>query len=61
MSNLSPLQDALKDRELSARVSKRECVFTMNHNLLDDFHQCYSEIFVVFISSISIMAIGEKS
>ena len=49
-----------KIKNLSTLVSKREKVFTMNPNLLDDFHSCSSEFLIVFISSLSIMATGEE-
>ena len=36
-------------------------MFTMISNLLDDFHECFSEFLIVFILSLSIMAVGEKT
>ena len=58
---LSSLQYSLKDEEISSRVSKRECVFTMISNLLDDFYKYSSEFFVVFILSLSIISVGERN
>ena len=59
--NLSSLQYSLKDRELRTKVFKRDSVFSMNHNLLDDFHKCSSEFFVVFIQSLSNMVVKERN
>ena len=61
--SLAHYKDSLKDRELSTRVSKRKCVcvFTMNSNLLDDFHKCFLEFLILFIQSLSNMAIGERN
>ena len=52
---------SLKNEKISSRVSKRESVFTMISNLLDDFHKCSSDFFVVFIPSLSIMTVGERN
>ena len=60
-SSLSSLQYSLKDRELGTRISKRERVFTMNLNILNDFHKYFSEFFVVFILSLSNMIVGERN
>ena len=60
-THLSSLQFHSKNKELSTWVFKREKVFTMIPNLLEDFPYCSSEFLIVFIPSLSIISVGERN